>query len=399
MKIAMKRLVGDEKGAAMVLVLILLLVGGLIAAPLLAHMGTGLVAGEIYEKRTAELYAADAGVEDALWRIQNNVGQLPCNPSMTWSYNITDADGRVAEVNDKSVEVTITYVDSQTFRVLSTATGDETGTQIEAYVTAESADFSGFLDNAITSSGGVTIRGNKSNVSGNISLPPDGVLDPPDFDPENGQVNRETLDWPSGQEIADFYWPEVEHLTPVPDGYIINIPSGTTEDNPHVIESLSAAGDLTIEGKGWIRLTGTIYIKGDLNFKTNPTINIDLNHQTIFAEGKMWNKNADVNWSGSGCIIAVGDIYFHPNISSGPENFVLVMSVEGLIDFQPGGDFSGAIVGNADVNLQPGVTLSWVNPEGKGINFPGADPNDTSRWAWEIETWEVIRLSPEDLGG
>ena len=65
MKTIMKRLVRDEKGAALVLVLILLLISGLIIGPLLSYMGTGLITGGVYETRTDELYAADAGVEDA----------------------------------------------------------------------------------------------------------------------------------------------------------------------------------------------------------------------------------------------------------------------------------------------------------------------------------------------
>jgi len=58
MKIAVRRLIRDEKGAALVLVLILLLISGLIIGPLLSYMGTGLITGEVYEGRTHELYAA-----------------------------------------------------------------------------------------------------------------------------------------------------------------------------------------------------------------------------------------------------------------------------------------------------------------------------------------------------
>ena len=43
MKTIMKRLVRDEKGAALVMVLILLLISGLIIGPLLSYMGTGPV--------------------------------------------------------------------------------------------------------------------------------------------------------------------------------------------------------------------------------------------------------------------------------------------------------------------------------------------------------------------
>jgi len=64
-----------EKGQALILVLILLLVGGLILTPLLSFMSTGLMAVRAQEERMYELYAADAGVEYALWKIQH--GQIP----------------------------------------------------------------------------------------------------------------------------------------------------------------------------------------------------------------------------------------------------------------------------------------------------------------------------------
>jgi hypothetical protein len=394
----MKNLVREEKGAALIIALILLLIGGLISAALLNHMGSGILAGVVHERRTAELYAADAGVEDALWKIQHRdedaAGYLPCSPgSPPRIYTITDVNGR-------NVQVTIEFADWSTYNITSIAATDGDGgggvaaidgtTAVEARAKIEYTDFSGLLDNAITSGDDITIRGNKTGVSGNISLPPDGELDPSDFDPENGEVKREELLWPSAKDFVDFYWPEVEYLTPVPDGYEIDIPSGTSEENPHVIESLSAAGDLTIKGNGWIEIGGTIYVKGDLVFKANPTINMNLNQQTIFAEGGIYIP-PQVNVSGSGCIIAVGDVQFNPNTSSGNEDFLLIMSVEGTIQLNPGSDFYGSIVGNIDVTLQPGIELTWVNPKGKGINFPGMDPSDSSKWTWKIDTWEVIQ--------
>ena len=64
MRTTVRRAITDQKGAGtLTLVLILLVVGGLILAPLLGFMSTGLTAGQVYEKKTAELYGADAGVE------------------------------------------------------------------------------------------------------------------------------------------------------------------------------------------------------------------------------------------------------------------------------------------------------------------------------------------------
>ena len=66
MKIFLHDLLKNQKWFAMPAVLSLLLVGSLIIAPLLTHVGSGAKATQIHEQRMAELYAADAGVENAL---------------------------------------------------------------------------------------------------------------------------------------------------------------------------------------------------------------------------------------------------------------------------------------------------------------------------------------------
>ena len=74
----MKQLVRNQSGqSALIMVLILLVLGVLILGPLLGFMGTGLKAGQTHEELTEELYAADAGVEDAFWNIQRLPHSLP----------------------------------------------------------------------------------------------------------------------------------------------------------------------------------------------------------------------------------------------------------------------------------------------------------------------------------
>ncbi len=71
----MKRIINkirNEQGQALPIVLILMVIGGLIIAPLLSYMSSGLLVGEKYEAMADELYAADSGVEDGLWEITNN---------------------------------------------------------------------------------------------------------------------------------------------------------------------------------------------------------------------------------------------------------------------------------------------------------------------------------------
>jgi hypothetical protein len=100
MKKILNRPIRGEKGQALLITLILLLVGGLIIAPLLGYMSTGLKAGQSNENLMQRLYAADAGVEDAIWRIRNDYS-LPADVGHTVTYPITGG------VNNKSVTVTI----------------------------------------------------------------------------------------------------------------------------------------------------------------------------------------------------------------------------------------------------------------------------------------------------
>ena len=75
MKRTLNKLIRGERGQALIIVLILLLLGGLITAPLLGFMSTGLIAGQVFEVKMEGLYAADAGIEKACWKLLN--GETP----------------------------------------------------------------------------------------------------------------------------------------------------------------------------------------------------------------------------------------------------------------------------------------------------------------------------------
>lgn len=113
MKIAWNKSIRDETGTVLILVLILLVVGGLIITPLLAFMGTGLKAGQVYEAKADELYAADAGIEDSLWNIGNSqLANVLTSPSAydvydystTWNYNLSE------QINGKDVTINLQNV-------------------------------------------------------------------------------------------------------------------------------------------------------------------------------------------------------------------------------------------------------------------------------------------------
>ena len=69
----LKQMISSEKGQALPMVLALLVLGGLTIAPSLSYAGTSLNAGRILEESVRGVYAADAGVEDALWSLENGI--------------------------------------------------------------------------------------------------------------------------------------------------------------------------------------------------------------------------------------------------------------------------------------------------------------------------------------
>jgi len=103
-----KRLIRGEKGQALVLTLLLLLIGSLILTPALNFMGTGVKSGQVYEQKNAEIYAADAGVEDALWHIRNDlVEDLIGEGYDEYDYSSPYSYPYDLSVNGKNVTVTI----------------------------------------------------------------------------------------------------------------------------------------------------------------------------------------------------------------------------------------------------------------------------------------------------
>jgi len=373
-----KRLIGGEKGQALVLALIILALGGLIIGPLLAYINTGLTAGGVYERKAGELYAADAGVEDAIWKIQNNIGL--CEGSPTTTYNISD-------VNGKSVGVTITYVSNAsetiTYKITSIATtSGSSHTKIEAYVGANVLS-GGFLKNAITSNGSVTISPNcevNGNVTYGTSISGNGSV--------NGTARQGYLTWPSCSDLSDFY---LANVTGAPDpGSTIDVGTQTVPKGP----CYRREGDknLHIRGKGGtLKLTGTIYVTGNLYCdQSGRGYTIDLNGQTIFALGTIEFPAQHVTVTGSGCIIACGNINFQPGIMSSPGDFVFVMSATGQVNFQPSGNFYGSVAGDVNVNLQPGNALTWHSLGGTSLNVPASISSETQTVTGAtIRSWTV----------
>jgi hypothetical protein len=398
MKSMMKRTAKDEKGSALPLVLVLLVLGGVILAPLLGLMSTGLLAGQVYEEKMGSYYAADAGVEDAISKIKGDVPD---------SYPYVYPEPLV--VNGDSVGVTIfrqdldpTCGEELRYRILSTVITDDggetaaivNGTTINAHLSVSYLDLSAFLDNAIVSNDTITLKGD-TVVNGDIWLPDEEGLTVDSDVVINGTVKDEgdmSLVWPTAEQFSSYYMQEMEGAYD-PGGFI-----DIKDLNPKTIGPWYREGSLAVDNTGdsaTIVLEDTIYVAGDLEFiqpgaSRNYTIN--LNGQAVFVEGDFSLASTSISILGSGCIIVVGDINFQPNIIGDDDDFVLVMSITGETFFHPSGDFSGCIIGDTHVQLQPHCTINWVSPEGKGLDVPlgvGDDDRLPPVTGLSILSWEI----------
>jgi len=369
----MKSLKNGESGQILVIVLAMMALGSLLVIPTLNLASTSLEYHQVIEKNTLEHYAADSGVEYAICELGNNSNEYMSNP---FTHDFT--------LSEKAVDVTAQYMGDGIFKITSIATSDSgSSTTIESYVEILGTDYSYLFDNAITSPGDITLKPG-TEVYGDIQY--NGELD------NKGNIYGEEItapvQWPTAEEFSSIYWDYVDDLPPLPDGYTIDISSGTEAD-PYPIGPLYVAGNLNITGSGVTRLDGIIYAAGDISFNPTPDITILLNSQTIYAIGSI-NLQPGCIISGSGCIIAVGDVNFQPSISG--DDFVFLMSIEGKAWLKPSNSFYGSIAGDSEVELMPGTTLNWVEPT-EDLDFPDGSSGSSGSGDGELNviTWQISK--------
>jgi hypothetical protein len=120
----LKRIISsDERGRVLAWTLVVLGVGALLIPPLLARVSASLMACRASEEGLREQYAADSGVEYALFQLQNG---------------ITTGQHSYA-LNKKAVDVTWGEYITDTYKITSVATShsDGSSTTIESYVSLE----------------------------------------------------------------------------------------------------------------------------------------------------------------------------------------------------------------------------------------------------------------------
>lgn len=371
--VKMDNIAKNKKGYMLPLALIIMTVGAIIIVALLNHLNTSLLLASKSEERAITYYAADSGFEDAFFFLQQG--------KVLGNWNETEAqqwERDVYEINDRTVAVSVVEdTGNQTYKITSTATTDSgSSTIIESYVFEQTFDLSPFGDNAITSSGDITIQPG-SVIVGDV-LYTDSISGEENI---TGNVTHvDEIDWwPSTEEYIDYFLSQVDDSDPYPN-------SSIDANSISNIGPLYRQGDLDIyssqDGKT-LTLNGTVYVTGDLDIGTHAKeFTLDLNDQTIFVEGAL-TIGDKTNIAGSGCLIAIGDIFFSPNIASSEDDFLFTMSIEGCTTLNPGSNYYGSIAGNAEVTLQPGIQLEWIAPDRVDFELPSSEPQQ------EILTYDI----------
>jgi hypothetical protein len=372
MKSAMKNLVRDEKGAALILALILLLVGGLMTAALLNHMGSGILLGEVHERRTAELYAADAGVEEAIWKIQQGeIGVCPAQP-IEPPFNIN--------VNDKSVTVYVEYdLDTGMYRLASVAITDGDGdggvaaidssTTVEAYVEAMAFDL---LSGALVSMSDIDFS-KDCVVSGDVYYV--GEIMGSDYAHTEGEEIQVPLSAFPTQEQNEAFAQQFrdEALLGGTHNGAMTIDADATLGPKHI------TGDLYIEMGVTVTLTGTIYVEGSVTAKK------------------------DSAFTGSGSILAVGDITLEKLPNYGIEGDSIIMSLNGDITFKKEATIealvyapNGSVIVDKQLTVEGSIIAGYIDIKkdadltyvAKSSSF---DFFPVAIYAWEIKTYDIVQ--------
>jgi cytoskeletal protein CcmA (bactofilin family) len=286
MKIAFGKLAKDERGKVLILALILLVVGGLILTPLLGLMSTGLVAGQVYEKKTDELYAADAGVEYGIWHLQQG----------------GDADDILeVTINGKAVMVEIEELphdcdEMATYEITSTATSAEgSSTTVLAQVTNITVHLDElFLDH---NAGNVTYPTNVY-VTGAVTL--------------SAEVHI-VGNFKAGGDVEMNHGTLISGIACV-GGDLSLSNEASIEAEVYVVGDLmmnqSASINSTVHVGGSVTLSGTTYINGGIIAGGDVSVSGGLEHPLV--EGNICaNENVDIG----GHTVIIGNIYAGGTIS------------------------------------------------------------------------------------
>ncbi|MDD4923683.1 MAG: hypothetical protein PHF74_02450 [Dehalococcoidales bacterium] len=336
-----------ERGLALIYALLALALGAVITVPLLSLMNTGLVAAQVNEDKTLELYAADAGIDDAIWKLNNC--RLVMDAGMQFNYYYIDPETGleidyfgylppsdpyiplevvqiyydINDINGYQVKVEILYLNALsggTYRVTSTAyeTDISDGTKVETII-ASFVNLRAF-QSALVSSGSIDFKKDTFVIGGDILC--GGDIDDGDMETylhlsEGAEVFENVP-----KAIMDTYFPSPEELAEKALEYENEAKEGDIYETGQNLYSTGSPygsmyidGNLTVGNNQEVEINGTVYVTGSISFGNNAYL------------------------SGNCKLVAEGDITFQNWQSTGEDSMFMIFSIGGSIDL--GQDFNG----------------------------------------------------------
>ncbi|MBN2076202.1 MAG: hypothetical protein JW762_11690 [Dehalococcoidales bacterium] len=383
MKSKLKKLIKRQDGQIFLIALVLLAIGGLMLPPLLSFMGTGIKVSELHEEEVLSLYAADAGIEDALYVLRY---LPPMDPTQfPFSGNITDINGNDV---DYTIDIEIVGEKSRRYKITSNATDIYNGsvTTVEVYVQVTDI-YSAYgvlaLDGDINFGGGVVI-GNPSSLPTNIHA--NGNID--------GGASITTV---SGNATAtgnvDYINVTGNYTITENVDYEVTVDVDTSNSSTYYTDAwniwphygdLSVAnytdlgpayidGNLEIKNNGVVNLTGHVWvtgsviIKGTIDSTANTSDNTSLEDMyALISEHRLDISGTPVIGSDGHYILFIS---IYPgttsdpaiNVGGGGDIWAILYAPYGHIDSAGGAFIQGAAIGKS-VRVQGNSPLNYPFP-------------------------------------
>ena len=164
----------DEKGAVLSLALIFFAVGVVLIVPLLSFMASGYTTTDrVYDEKASELYAADAGIREAIWNLNYNYYSLPQSES-EGPFPVT------LNINNKEVDANISFVSKNSnadntkcaiyYKIESNTDGvDTNSTRITSYAVIPFSIDNLIFKYALASGSGITFNKESMVIKGPLA--------------------------------------------------------------------------------------------------------------------------------------------------------------------------------------------------------------------------------------
>ena len=388
MKCEVTKLIKKQDGHIFLLTLVLLALGGLMLLPVLSFMGTGIKVSELHEEEMLSLYAADAGIEDALYVLQY---QSPDISAFPYTGNISDINGNHVEY---TIELELVGEDTQSYKITSDAMDVLSGsvTTVEVYIKVTEI-YSAYgvlaLDGDINFGGGVEM-GDQSGLATNIHA--NGNIDGgASITTVSGNATATgtidhinvTGDYTITENVD--YEVTVDIDTSVNSSYYQDAWGGSyyggdlTVTNYTTLGPAYIAGNLTIKNGGTVNLTGHVWVRDSVIIKGAIDSTAVASENTSVEDMYAVISEDDIDFSGTPDVGSDGHYIFfislYPgttndpaiNVGGGGEIWAILYAPYGHIDSAGTAYIQGAAIGKS-VRIQGNSPLNYPFPAQQNDN-------------------------------